>query len=331
MELLAVSLVFGLVGFALILLAMVDFIWTTMSLRDAGPVTRRFSCWIWSGFLTAYRASGNPGVITMAGPVILFGTLSGWILMLWLGWTLVFMSHESALMELPDMGPAGFWGRVYYSGFTISTLGIGGVAPGSSFWRVLTTIAALNGLIVITVGITYLLAVLGAVVERRQFAAHLSALGPSPEEILTRGWNGRNFDSLTSHFITLIPALLLQTEKQLAYPILHFFRAEEISRAAGPAIAKLDDTLTLLEHGVVPEKRPPDTLIRPLRAGIDRLLDNLTPSYLSPGKEAPPIPDLEPLRSAGIPVVDNATFKKTVGRLAERRRTVLAMIRNQVS
>lgn len=310
---------------------MLDFVWTTMSLDDAGPVTRRASWLLWAGFRGASRRLAKPALISAAGPVILLSTLMGWIVLLWIGWTLIFVAYEHAILSLPEMEPASFWGRVYFTGFTISTLGIGGLMPGGAFWRVLTAAAALNGLVVITVGITYLLAVLGAVVERRQFAAHLAALGAAPHEILIRAWDGHSFKDLATHFSTLIPGLLLQTEKQLAYPILHFFRAEQASRAAGPAIAKLDDTLTLLEHGVVPEKRPPEALIRPLRVGIDTLLDNLTPAYICPTDQAPPAPRLAPLRAAGIPVVDDATFERRVRQLADRRRTALAMVRNQVS
>lgn len=98
-------------------------------------------------------------------------------------------------MDAQTRAPADLGTRLYYAGFTVFTLGIGDYVPGNDFWRVTTAIGTLHGLVLVTLGITYLLNVVGAVVARRQTATRIAALGYTAAEIVDQGWTGSEFSS----------------------------------------------------------------------------------------------------------------------------------------
>lgn len=315
-------------GAFIVALTLLDFVWTALSLRGAGPITKHVSRAIWFMFRHGPRL-GRPHLLSATGPCILFGTVAGWALLIWLGWFLIFAAGERAVLVTPAMQPADVWGRLYFAGFTISTLGVGDLAPGGPVWQALTAIGALNGLIVITAGITYLLAVLSAVVEMRQMASYVSSLGNTSEDLVICGWDGQSFKPLQDHLANLTPQVLANVQQQLAYPILHYFHSSEPSTAAAPALAVLNEALTILEHGVAPQLRLPNAAPRPLRTAIASLLHNATPGYLRLAEQAPPAPDLQQLRAAGIGTVADEEFHRVLELRSQRRRLLLAMVRHE--
>ena len=203
---------------------------------------------------------------------------------------------------------------------------MGNLVPGGTVWQILTALAAFNGLIVITVGITYLLAVVSAAVKMRQLASCITSLGATPEDILVQGWTGKDFGPLLDHLSAMIPMVLLTKQQHLAYPILRYYYSSDASTAVGPAIALLDEIVMLLLHGVQADQRPVSMRFRPLRRGIEAMLANLTPSSLDAVDRPPLEPDLQPLRSAGIETIAEAEFTKIVNGYAKRRQRLFAMV-----
>lgn len=320
---------FALTGAAVVILTMVDFVWTTLSVRGAGPMTARFSAAVWAACRAVGRGRLAPA-LTAAGPAILVATLALWITLLWLGWLLIFLADPEAVVRSSDQEEADLSGRIYFVGFIISTLGVGDLVPKGGLWQVLTPLAALNGLIVTTVAITYLLSVLSAVIAVRQLAAYINAVGETPQGFVVTGWDdGRGFSGLADHLSSMTPGLLHTSQSHLAYPILHYFRSERAEVAPGPAVALLDEALTLLEHGVAPGHRPPPAVVQPLRNAIDTFLDRLEPRYVRAADEVPPPPILSGLREAGIPTVDGDEFAAAVAERRRHRRLLLAMVREE--
>ena len=109
---------------------------------------------------------------------------------------------------------------IYFTGFAISTLGVGDYVPNRALWQILTPVATINGFILITLSVTYLLQVLAAAVGNCKPACLIHALGGSPAAILQTAWNGADFSRL-SYSLTQITDLLAQhTQEYKAYPVL---------------------------------------------------------------------------------------------------------------
>ena len=88
-------------------MTLIDVIWTTMSMRHAGPITGYVSHWNWQLFRGLSGAIGRSRPLLYAGPTILFGTLLGWVLLSWTGWLLVFSANEASVLgKTEGVGPA---------------------------------------------------------------------------------------------------------------------------------------------------------------------------------------------------------------------------------
>jgi hypothetical protein len=316
-------------GVVLLVLVALDVLATTLTIgTSAGPFTRRVLGLAWRVLLRLHHPGGSRRSLSIAGVALLVGTVAVWVVMIWAGWSLVFLGGRDAVLEADTRQPAGVLDTVYYVGFTVSTLGVGDVVANGPTWRLLTALAAFTGLVLVTLAITYLLAVVGAVVAKRTLAVHVSALGGSAADIVSGGWSDGGFTpSFTSHLVTLTAQVAGTAEQHLAYPVLHYFASRHGESSAPLALARLDDALLLLRAGVAAGARPDRAATEPLRRAVDRYLSAVAAtSAVPPVDQAPPAPELACLVNAGIPVADPGAFTDEVRAEADRRRRLRAFV-----
>lgn len=314
-------------GAVVLLVTVVDVLWTTLAVGGAGgPLTGPVTIRAWALFL---RIGGrNHRFLEVAGLALTLAVILQWIVLLLLGWTLVFLSDADAVVSAENAVPADGWTRFYYVGFTVFTLGNGDFVAGTPVWRVATVLTVGSALFLISLAITYLVSVTTSVTQKRGLAGYVSAIGSSPDDILVRAWDGRSFDVLRSHIQELTPAMSVLAQEMLAYPVLHYFHSSDRRTAAAPSIALVDELLTILEHGIVPERRLPDLVTAPLRGTVTELLETLASAFAEPGEAPPPAPSLAPLRRAGLPVVPDEEFAAAVAELRRRRQLLLGLVEN---
>lgn len=318
-----------LAGVALLLLVLLDALWTTLAPLGAGPVTKGLARGLWSLALAVHRASGRAHrLLSVVGPVLLFLAFLWWVAGLWTGWTLVFAAAEGSIQRAQTGEPADLASMIYFVGFTLFTMGNGDYVPSTNGWEVTTSVAALSGLFVVTLAITYLVPVVSAVTAKRKLAGHLDDLGRSPEAIVRTAWDGSGFSQFAQHLAQLVPEIEMHTQRHLAYPVVHYFHSTDRRTAAGPALAAFGEALQLLETGVAPDVRPAPAVLVPARRAVEDYLRTLRDGFVSPGAEAPLLPDLGALSAAGIPTVGADDFEAATQCKSEDRRTLLALVRD---
>jgi hypothetical protein len=285
---------------AIVLIGIVyDVIRTTLSAAGAGALTDAVGRSIW-------RISGRAA---WAGPVVLLSTAVLWVVGLWAGWTLVFLSAPEAVVRASTGASADAWGRLYFAGYTVVTLGLGDVVPGGPLWRVLTVGAAASGLVLLTLGVTYYGSVLSAVVEKQQLAEQIDGLGCSPADMVCGTWDGNGFSGLDVLLGQIGSGIVQLDRYHYAYPVVHFFREGDPSAALSVQLARLNDALHIWESVVVPHARPAPATLVSTRSAMIALIGTLR-SLVDPADDVPPLPDLASLVASGIPHVDaSATFE----------------------
>ena len=310
------------VGLALVALALVDLAWTTVAAGSgAGPITGRLAGLLWTAALSQHRRRPSHELLSFSGVAVVFGVLGVWLGLVVVGWALVFSAADGAVVTSSTREPADFVSRLYFTGYTVFTLGNGDYVPGGGLWQLLTVVAVGTGLVLVTMSITYLVPVASAVAQRRQLASYIASLGRTPQEIVTRGWNGTDFSGLGQHLVSLAPLLQTSRQQHLAYPILHYFHSRDRNSAAAPNITNLSQALHLLRNGISEDARPDSALVDPLDRAIEGFLETLRDAHLKP-QEPVPLPALDPLRSHSIPVVSDAVYDRS-GSDTERRRALL--------
>ncbi|MFP8961948.1 potassium channel family protein [Streptomyces nanhaiensis] len=312
-------------GCVLVILALADAAITSLSMvTGTGPVSGRVTETVWRAFLAVQdRAGRGSAFLKWSGTCTLLATFATWVVLLWAGWWLVFSADPASVVDSVTAVPADGWARVYFTGYTVFTLGIGDYVPDTAWAQVATAVASLSGLFLITLSLTYLVQVVQAVVHKRVLAQQIHALGQDAAGIVAAGWTGDGFSSMfNQHLVSLTEPLLRLGEQHLAYPVVHYFHSASPRKAPARALAVLDDALLLLCAGAAPGARPDPAATGPLLSAMDQVLDTLQGQFFSRAGHERPAPPLSVLREAGVPRVEEDRYTAAVREHTERRRVL---------
>lgn len=315
-------------GLLLLIVTIVDQLWTALWVDGgAGPLSSVLTMGTWRGLK---RLDGSRSrLLGLSGPLVLMLTLVMWVGLLWAGWTFVFAGGgQDALRYTRAPRPVTWTGRIYFVAYTMFTMGNGDFTPGVGIWQIATAVTTASGMLFVTMSVSYVLSVLGAVSQKRSFATGVSGVGTRSEVFVETGWNeeDEDFHELDLRLDTLASELDTLTEQHQAYPILHYYHSEQAKKSSVISVAILDEALLLLRCGVPKKHRPNETLLSAARSSTRGYLQTLNEAYISPADEAPPSPDLDRLREVGIPTVSDDEFAEELDESEERRRKLLGMV-----
>jgi len=238
------SVVLLIIGLLIILVAMVDLIVTTLTMEGAGPVSNPVSHFMWRWFRPQGRSSGARRRI-MSGPAVLVVMILFWVVCIWVGWVLVFSWQGITLVNAQSGLPSTLAERIYYTGYTITTVGYGDFKALDTRGQFASAIAGFNGLFLLTLAITYSIQVLTAVVENRRLALMIDAM----EQIRFTVQQSAQCDKesvefISGHLASLDMAVAGAAQKHLAYPVIQAF-SERSARVCLPVnIQRLTTFLT---------------------------------------------------------------------------------------
>lgn len=312
-------------GAFLFAITALDIIKTTLSSNGGGKITNLVSRAVWRVFFFVAGRKGKSKLLTYAGPAVLVVILLVWVVGLWLGLFLLLLSDPDAVQKSSTLAPADAWEKLYYAGFTLSTLGVGDYVVTNDFWRIVTGVAAFSGLAFITTSITYFIPVLSAVGVQSKLSLYISSMGKTPQQVLTNSWNGQDLSSFFDNTSDLCQMLMQHTVNHQSYPVIHYFHNNKPEQAITTAIVLLAETHLLLAQRVSPQAGVDQLKISMLQKALDSYLEMVKGSFLknaSP-KEVAPTPDVAELEGKGIPLQNKPSQRHKV---QERRRLLTALL-----
>ena len=316
-----IETVIVVLGALIVLLTLYDMFNTTISLGGGGPLSGKMILSIWQ------RLPWGPGPVRgAAGGILTLCTILMWMALLWFGWTLVFMPVADAVVRTSNGEPADFIARIYFTGFTLFTLGLGDYRPDGSLWQILTALCVGTGFLSVTMSATYLVPMLSAAAQKRAVASAIDSMGDTPEDIVVNGWRGGNLLSLGTRLASLSSQIGGAAASHLSYPILHTFNTAEAGRAMPAQIVKLNEALLLVEHGVSPESRPAALDILVARRSLIDFFEHAGQSGSNKADDVPLAPDLARLSDAGIPTVSPGDFESAISQQRDMRRRAYGML-----
>lgn len=316
------------VGILLTLWILIEALWTTIwADRNSSPLTSRLTSLLWKGF-RAFTKSGKNGFLNFAGPVILISSVLFWIIMLWLGWVLVFYAVPGAVLLKGTHASPDFTDLIWYVAYCIFTVGNGDLSPNGDVWQVVSSFVALSGMGMVTLAITYLLQVVSAVVNKRSFASQVIAIGKTPEGFVKKEWSRGSFGSIALQLNSLSNQLSTLSEQHLAFPILHYYHTTNHHKAQALAIAILYDAILLIELGVEEAHQPPESILSSARQAVDSFLQTLKGAFIQPADEVPRRPELSSLKEKGIPIIAEQAFYNKLEENTDTRKIIQGLINN---
>lgn len=292
-------------GVIVLIIVMVDVAWTTLTTQGSGPVTRLITIAVEWASTKAHAVLGSRAVLVTAGPIAIAAVGSVWLLSLWFGWLLIFSAFPSGVIEAQSGQAAGLAERVYFVGFTLSTLGMGDFKPGGDATRLLTALAAFNGLVLVTLIITYAVPLVQGAITRRKLAFSICLLGSSPQEMVWRAWQNNNTQGFENALGQVSSDLIQCSEQRLAYPLLDLFHCRLSHFSLGVQLGRLDEALSLLTDGLQPNYRWNSFTVENTRKVISHYLYRSEERSNNGHVDVPPLPAIGLLNTKNIPLADN--------------------------
>jgi hypothetical protein len=168
-------------GTLIVLVALLDVFFTVLfPASGRGPIRKPLARLIWHAFrLIGGMSTGQlrRNLLSYSGPVLITVTLSVWVLLLVLGWAMIYRPALGTAV-VASLGPTdtGWATAIYFSGFNLTTLGVGDVAAQTDPYRLLAIAEAALGFAFFSMVITYFLSVYSSLTSRNAFAQGLHYL-----------------------------------------------------------------------------------------------------------------------------------------------------------
>lgn len=276
-------------GFLLVGLIIYDAVKTTLAATGAGPITGWLGRLVWLVALWMHRRLGRKGVLRAVGPWLTVGLITVWVGLVWLGWWLVFSSHEVAVFHPASGTYANPLERLYFVGYTLTTLGYGDFVAGTGKWQVLSVLAAANGFFLLTLAVTYILSVMSALVQKRQLALSIHTLGATPAGIVSRFGESGNIEELARQADGLKATIISVGQQHLAYPILHYYHQPVPNQALPVALFRLYQSLAIVCYGHESLSPSVRFQLESTLHALNGFLGVLDHDFLRPARQAPKI------------------------------------------
>ena len=289
-----------ILGLGIYLLVMADVLKTTISMHGGGPLTNVIMR-ATNRLIAAPPAKfgvdtyGHSGIRLFArySALLLTSVLFVvWFVGLAAGLTIALASVPGGIQQETTGYGVGFLERLYFVSASVTTAGFGDYVPSNNLWRMFTILTATSGLIVTSLGISYVINLVGAVVEQRRLARSITNLGTSPATVLAAFYDGQSFAPFGDSLQSIGDAILGHVQRHLAYPMCHYIRADDNRDCLPAALAVFDETLTVLLYNVPEELQPNLGHMILARRAVSAYLENLRDIYIAAADKPPAWPDL---------------------------------------
>lgn len=230
-------------GTVLLVLVISDFFYTTLS-RSGGGMLSRFVSLISHKVIQLIVRWFGRGMYNYSGLIVNLLILLVWIITVWYGLYLVYSSDPEAIVN-NNGRMANSAERLYFTGYVLSTLGLGNFQAVTASFEILTSAFSFFGFIFFTSSMTYLISVGSALINKRVLSRTIQNLGTSPEIIsekileLDRAFSYQQILSLQNMIET-------HSVNHRAYPVLHFYSHPEPEICLSLNITRLDEAVSIL-------------------------------------------------------------------------------------
>lgn len=218
---------------------------------------------IWEIFRQASHLPiiGGRHILSHCGASLIIIVVVFWVCSLTLGFALLMWpALGQGIQASQGRTPTDFATALYYSGFSLTTLGVGDLVPKTAWWRVLTILEAAMGFSVITATITYLLSVYSALNRRNTFALslyHRSSNTANTAELLVGLKGFGQFEMAAQEISAITRDLLFLLESHHAYPVLHYFRFQQPHYSLARIALVSLDLATIIKTALHPQTYKP--------------------------------------------------------------------------
>lgn len=248
------NLLLTIAGAALLVLVFYDIYATILrATKHSGPFSTSLNRGLWwaaRGAARKFSRRRRHRILSPVGPLLMPLLIALFILMLITGFALIYLPRMQTEFEIEDAARANqIFQAFYFSGATFLTIGYGDITPVSAAMRIIAVIEAATGLAIISLSITYLLTVYGALESKRAIALrfyHQARQGADVSGFIANHFARGRFHTLTESLREATRDLQELLESHLEHPVIHFFHPPEVYKSFPRAIFVTLETVAIL-------------------------------------------------------------------------------------
>lgn len=228
--------------------------------KRPGPISENVNRGLW---WAATRSTKNLSrrwrhrLLTAVGPLMLPFLVALLLVFLVTGFALVFLPHLAADFKHGERETGNLLEAVYFSGITLLTVGFGDIVPLTGATRMLVLLEGASGISVLSLGVTYLLTVYGALERKRAVALafyHQAKQGADVASFITVHFARSRFYDLTDTLKTATRDLQELLETHLEHPVIHYFHPLEVYKGMPRVLFVMLETITILRSCLDPQE-----------------------------------------------------------------------------
>jgi hypothetical protein len=289
-----------LLGAVLVLSVLQDVFFTVLFPASGHGVLRRpLARVVWAGFRTVARRLDDDrrrGFLAYSGPVQISVNLGAWILLLTVGFALIYLPALGSQITASSGPTATTWSNaVYYSGYALTTLGVGDLVARDGVYRLLTVVEAGIGFATVSMAVTYFLSVYSALTQRKVTAAQLHHrtydTGEAVELLAGLALDGE-LPGAGDELGRISTAIQHSLETHAAYPVLRYFHQRHVYYSL-PRIVLLGLETVTIVRTVLDPGRYRHLIDSPSVAGLSASADQLLTELVPDAATGVPDPDTE--------------------------------------
>lgn len=253
-----------LLGLGLVALTLVDVFFTVLSPGSGhGPIRRPLARWLRSTFHLARHLppERRRRVLASLGPCEVILTLVSWFALLLIGWAAIYRPALGAGVTAAQGATDTSWGTaLYFSGYDLTTLGLGDLVATTPAYRALVVLEAATGFMTFTLAISYFVSIYGTLTGRNTFAMalHDRSGGTGRGSSVVRALWQEGPVMATAHLTSMADDLRMLALTHESYPVLRAFHYRRDSYALPRILLTCWETVTLLRTTVEPQPDRPE-------------------------------------------------------------------------
>jgi hypothetical protein len=238
-------------GALLMALVLADVFLTVLYARaGTGIISDRLARSVWLTFCIVGSGRNKGRLLSFCGPVIVVALLLAWSILLALGAGLIIHPQlGTSVVNANQDTPTDFVTAVYVAGSSLSIVGGGNFAPQSAGAKLLFLLNSVIGTSVISLTLTYLMQIYGALRSRNALCLKIDALSAQTgdaAELLAHLFAGNQLAAGYNNLSELAAEVVETKEAHHFYPVLFYFRFPEPSYSVSRASLMALDAVSLI-------------------------------------------------------------------------------------
>ncbi len=104
-------------GIFILIIALIDIFKTILYINGGGRLSSFTARKIWWVYFKIARGKGEAPILNFAGGTILMALVAMWIFLIWVGYSLIYLSDPNSVVESRTGENASNIGNIYYVGY----------------------------------------------------------------------------------------------------------------------------------------------------------------------------------------------------------------------